>query len=119
MNFGHDVLALRIVVDGIASDDFEFANSTMATISSAHLWDENSFTEPKKVCIESFILPQCQCSRQTSFNPLSNVLAFSLHISSSCSTHCIICNASQNEMGMLFFRCACDLADSGGVRTDG
>ncbi|CAM6106507.1 unnamed protein product [Calypogeia fissa] len=49
VNFGQDVLALRIVVDGVPSDDIKFSNTTLATIASSHTWDENSFDDPEKV----------------------------------------------------------------------
>ncbi|KAL2613771.1 hypothetical protein R1flu_025463 [Riccia fluitans] len=49
VNFGNDVVPMRITFDGLAAEGIDYANSTMATLTSAWTMDENSFAQPTKI----------------------------------------------------------------------
>ncbi|KAG8367779.1 hypothetical protein BUALT_Bualt16G0108200 [Buddleja alternifolia] len=49
VNFGSNIVTLKVSVDGLDGDSIEAAGSTMTTLTSSNVMDENSFNEPKKV----------------------------------------------------------------------
>ncbi|KAL3679004.1 hypothetical protein R1sor_021960 [Riccia sorocarpa] len=49
VNFGNDVVPVRITFNGLPADGILYTNSTIATLTSTHAMDENSFAQPKKI----------------------------------------------------------------------
>ncbi|ONH94531.1 hypothetical protein PRUPE_7G021200 [Prunus persica] len=49
VNFGTNIVNLKIVVDGLEPNSINLSESTKTVLTSTNLMDENSFNEPKKV----------------------------------------------------------------------
>ena len=56
MNFGTNIVNLKIVVDGLEPNSINLSKSTKTVLTSTNLMDENSFNEPKKVSESTCIL---------------------------------------------------------------
>ncbi|KAK9951266.1 hypothetical protein M0R45_006721 [Rubus argutus] len=58
VNFGSNLVNLRIHINGLESDSISLSGSTKTVLTSKNVMDENSFNEPKKVIPSSSLLEQ-------------------------------------------------------------
>ncbi|BFG37645.1 hypothetical protein CerSpe_239190 [Prunus speciosa] len=56
VNFGTNIVNLKIVVDGLEPNSINLSESTKTVLTSTNLMDENSFNEPKKVIPNRILL---------------------------------------------------------------
>ncbi|VVA28868.1 PREDICTED: alpha-L-arabinofuranosidase [Prunus dulcis] len=56
VNFGTNIVNLKIVVDGLEPNSINLSKSTKTVLTSTNLMDENSFNEPKKVIPNRILL---------------------------------------------------------------
>ncbi|PIN05822.1 Non-reducing end alpha-L-arabinofuranosidase [Handroanthus impetiginosus] len=49
VNFGSNIISLKVLIDGLDGKSIDASGSTITTLTSTNVKDENSFNEPKKV----------------------------------------------------------------------
>ncbi|KAG6549463.1 hypothetical protein Mapa_008999 [Marchantia paleacea] len=82
VNFGKDVMAMRVVFNGIPANGIAFPNSTIAILSSDKTMDENSFSMPEKIMPQVSNLAYPESDMQIMLPPYS-IVALDLRLNSS------------------------------------